>query len=284
MTLRIPGSALFLLMVCSWALLLSPAAVFAQMAGNPLQTQDLEGVTLTRKVGDSVPLDLEFRDHQNRTRRLASLFEENGPPVILVPLYFDCPIVCPKTLNDTGNALRGIRDWLPGREYRLLILSFDHRDTPRRSSIERETFLLKFEQDPLDKGIEFWTGDSQNILALTNAVGFGYRFMPASGHFSHTSAMIFLRNDGTIHNYLPGTDYTSAQVRMSVTEATDNRRPTIWEQVALLCRVMDESTGEYVISPMRVMQLVGGLTVVVVFGGIAALVITNRIREKPAFA
>ncbi|MFU8828499.1 MAG: DNA cytosine methyltransferase, partial [Phycisphaerales bacterium] len=170
-----------------------------------------------------------------------------------------------------------------GQDYRLLIFSFDHRETPRRANLERQAFLLKFQQEPLDKGIEFWTGNSENIMALTDAVGFGYRFMPGSGHFSHTSAMIFLRNDGTIHNYLPGSEYSPTQVRTGVTEATENRRATIWDQVVLLCRVMDESTGEYVISPMRVMQLVGGLSVVVVFGGIAALVITGRFKGRPVF-
>jgi len=268
--------------VCAAGLLhlLSPLAP-AQFAGNPQQTGDLQGVALTRMEGEKIPLNLEFKDHQNRTRRLSELFEPGGPPVVLVPLYFDCPIVCPMTLNQAGNALSAIREWTPGQDYRLLIFSFDHRETPRRANLERQAFLLKFQQEPLDKGIEFWTGNSENILALTDAVGFGYRFMPGSGHFSHTSAMIFLRNDGTIHNYLPGSEYSPTQVRTGVTEASENRRGTIWDQVVLLCRVMDESTGEYVISPMRVMQLVGGLSVVVVFGGIAALVITGRFKGRP---
>jgi len=263
---------------------LSTTTASAQDAfsGNPQQTADLEGVGLTRKEGAVVPLALEFRDTQNRVRKLSELFEPGGPPVILLPVYFDCPVICPTTMNQAGNALRAIPGWTPGDQYRLLVLSFDHRDTPRSSNIQREAFLLKFDEPPLENGIEFWTGTTQNILALTRSVGFGFRYVPGSGHFSHTSAMIFLSNDGTIHNYLPGTRYTAEQVRTGVLEASSKNERTIWDQVALLCRVLDEQTGEYVISPMRVMQLVGAATVVALTGGIAVLVVTNRIKERPS--
>jgi protein SCO1 len=263
---------------------LTPTAASAQdsFSGSPQQRADLQGVGLTRMEGASIPLGLEFRDTQNRTRKVGELFEPGGPPVILLPVYFDCPVICPTTLNQAFNALRDNSDWTPGDQYRLLVLSFDHRDTARSANIQRESFLLKFPEPPLENGIEFWTGTTQNILALTQSVGFGYRFVPGSGHFSHTSAMIFLTNEGIIHNYLPGTKYTAQQVRTGVLEASANEERTIWDQVALLCRVMDESTGEYVISPMRVMQLVGAATVVALSGGIAVLVVTNRLKDRPS--
>ncbi len=260
----------------------STAAAQDAFSGNPRQTADLEGVGLVRMEGAPLPLDLEFRDTSNRTRKLAELFGPGQPPVIFLPVYFDCPIICPTTMNQAGNALRGLTDWTPGEDYRLLVLSFDHRDTPRNANIQREAFLLKFDEPAREGGIEFWTGSTQNILAITRAVGFGYRFNPNSGHFSHTSAMIFLTGEGTVHNYLPGTKYTTEQVRTGLTEASEKTQRTIWDQVALLCRVMDESTGEYVISPMRVMQLVGALTVVVLTSGIAVLVVTNHFKGRPS--
>lgn len=259
----------------------APSA-FAQFSGNPLERQDLEGVGLTRHEGDQVPLSLTFRDTDNNLRTLGELFEGDGPPVVLLPVYFDCPVICPMTMNQAGGALRRIEGWTPGDQYRLLVLSFDHRETPRSARIQRDAFLLKFDQLPLEDGIEFWTGDSENILALMDSVGFGYRFIPGSGHFTHTSAMIFLRNDGTIHNYLPGSEYTAQQVRTGITEAAEGQSQTLWDQVVLLCRVRSEATGEYVISPMRVMQLVGAVTVVVLTTGIAVLVVTNKLRDTPS--
>jgi protein SCO1/2 len=250
-------------------------------SGNPTQTADLEGAQLIRREGNVVPLELTFKDTSNNTRTLGELFEDDGPPVILLPVYFDCPVICPMTLNQAGNALRSIREWTPGVDYRLLVLSFDHRDSPRSARVQRDAFLLKFDELPAENGIEFWTGSTENILELTRSVGFGYRFVPRTGHFTHTSAMIFLRNDGTVHNYLPGSEYSARQVRTGVTEAGEGRSATIWDQVVLLCRVLDEDTGEYVISPMRVMQLVGGATVVLLFTGIAVLVVTNRLRDRP---
>ena len=260
--------------------LMAPVAA-AQFSGNPTQTEDLEGVGLTRHEGDRVSLDLTFLDTNNNQRTLGELFEDDGPPVVLLPVYFDCPVICPMTLNQAGNAFRAIREWTPGEDYRLLVLSFDHRDSPRSSRIQRDAFLLKFDELPAQDGIEFWTGSTENILALMDEVGFGYRFVAASGHFTHTSAMIFLRNDGTIHNYLPGSEYSSSQVRTGVTEAAEGESQTLWDQVVLLCRVRSEVTGEYVISPMRVMQLVGAVTVVVLATGIAVLVVTNKLRDTP---
>lgn len=269
--------------LCACSLLAAlPVQAQDSFSGNPMQTRDLEGAELIRREGNKVPLDLTFRDTSNNTRTLGELFEEDGPPVVLLPVYFDCPIICPMTMNSAGAALSQLRELTPGEDYRLLVLSFDHRDTPRSSSIQRDAFLLKFEALPGKNAIEFWTGDTDNILALTRAVGFGYSFSPNTGHFSHTSAMIFLRNDGTVHNYLPGSVYTAAQVRTGIREAGEGESATIWDQVVLLCRVLDENTGEYKISPMRVMQLVGAVTVVFITGGITLLVVTNRLRERSA--
>lgn len=262
------------------ALMAVPVQAQDSFSGNPTQTRDLEGAVLTRREGNQVPLNLTFKDSFNNTRTLGELFEDDGPPVVLLPVYFDCPVICPMTMSQAGNAFGAIDELTPGEDYRLLVLSFDHRDTPRSSKIQREAFLLKLDQPADVEGIEFWTGDTDNILALTRAVGFGYTFTPRTGHFTHTSAMIFLRNDGTVHNYLPGSAYTAKQVRTGIREAGEGQSATIWDQVALLCRVLDEDTGKYVISPMRVMQLVGAATVVCLCTGITLLVVTNRLRER----
>src|SRR5262249_25525061 len=78
--------------------------------GHPrAQDQDTPGATVDRvgfdqKLGIRLPLDRRFRDDSGRELALGELFGRR--PVILVPVYYRCPLLCNQTLNALTRSLK----------------------------------------------------------------------------------------------------------------------------------------------------------------------------------
>ena len=85
---------------------------------NILKKVDVEG-----KLNAQLPLDLPFRDEAGRTVRLGDLFHA-GRPVILAPVYYECPMLCTQVLNSLTTAL-GVIALNPGTDFEVVMVSFD---------------------------------------------------------------------------------------------------------------------------------------------------------------
>ena len=67
-----------------------------------------DDIQITEKLGTSVPLDLEFVDDRGETVTIKS-YVERGQPLVLVPVYYNCPLLCNITLNRLIG--EGIQQW-----------------------------------------------------------------------------------------------------------------------------------------------------------------------------
>lgn len=144
-------------------------------------------------LGVRIP-DIEIIDDNGRTRSTA---EWKGVPTILAPLYTRCPLACPMIAYGLK---RGVaQSDASSSSYRVVLFSFDPRDTPADLRRFRER-----NQIPLA-----WTvaaaprkGDARRLL---DAIG--YRYGEAGGHFTHPNAVIALTPDLTTAKFLIGTTY-----------------------------------------------------------------------------
>lgn len=144
-------------------------------------------------LGVRIP-DIEIIDDSGRTRSTA---EWKGVPTILAPLYTRCPLACPMIAQGLK---RGVAQAdASSSSYRVVLFSFDPRDTPADLRRFRERNRI-----PL-----LWTvaaaprkGDARRLL---DAVG--YRYGEAGGHFTHPNAVIALTPDLTTAKFLLGTTY-----------------------------------------------------------------------------
>lgn len=271
--MRILFSALSILMLAS--------ASAAQLLKDAEDVEGVRDVGLVENRGAQVDLELTFLDASNRERTLGSLFADDLP-VILVLAYFDCPIICPLTINNLQRAMNGIGDMRAGEDYRVLILSFDHRDTPRSASVQQVAFLAGLPYVPENNGVSIWTGSIEAARTLSKSVGFYYRYLPEAGEYSHPSALIFLTSDGTVHNYIPGIEYRSVEVRRAIVEAARGDDPTLIEQFAILCFANRDTDGNLILSPFRIMQTVGVLSIIGVGAFIGYLTLTNKLKRGPS--
>lgn len=265
------------------AAILAVTALCARVASAQLlqdSLKDLEGVGVIDRKGDPLPLDLEFRSADGRTVRLGEYFDGTRP-VLLVPAYLDCPLLCTLVLERVQDALNGMR-WTAGKEFRVLTYSFDHRDTPTKAQVKRDSILLGYDREVEDpsQAWEFLVGDAEDVRALSTALGYHYRYIADTGEFSHNAAIYFIRPDGTVHNFIEGLDYPSDQMMLALSEAAEGKVGTIFDRIVFSCYAYDPKTGLYVIHPVTVMRIGAGGAAVVVGIGLASLWMSGRLRDR----
>src|SRR5437764_148920 len=83
------------------AFALFTASTFA--AGRQVQAPVLPNVGIDQQLGSRLNLDLHFRDESGEDVTLGTYFRTK--PVILAPVYYSCPSLCPMTMNSLIQSL-----------------------------------------------------------------------------------------------------------------------------------------------------------------------------------
>src|SRR5690606_37512351 len=126
------------------------------------------------KLDSQVPLDAVFVDETGREVRLGEYFG-HGRPVALVLAYYECPALCGQIINATASSMMPL-EFDAGREFDVLVVSFDPGETPAMARGKRQAFLDRYGRQGSEAGVHFLTGRQESITALTDAVGFRYRY------------------------------------------------------------------------------------------------------------
>ncbi len=242
----------------------------AQVAQQP---EALEGVGVTEHLGETVPLDLTFKDENGNTVRLGDYFE-SGKPVVLTLNYYACPMLCTIQLNELIKALK-MMDWTPGNQFELVTVSFDPTETPTLARLKKQTYMKDYGRPEAAGGWHFLTGDKQNIEKLTEAVGFTYRWDEASKQYVHTAVAVVLSPEGTISRYLKSVIYDPTTMRIALAEAKEGKYRSTADQVLLFCYVYDADAGRYVLAATNIMRAGAILTALI----LGTFLLTAWLRE-----
>jgi protein SCO1/2 len=221
----------------------------------------LEGVTIEQNLNHQAPLDLQFRDEFGHSLPLSTYFSGNKP-VILALVYYTCPMLCNMVLNGLESSLRPIT-LDPGKDFEVVAVSFDPRDTPEIAAAKKASYLRRFRRPGADNGWHFLTGDEASITALTSAVGFRYRFDAATGQFAHVSAIMILTPQGKLSRYFYGVEYAPRDVRLGLVEASQNKIGNPVDQILLFCYHYDPATGKYGAIAMNMVRFAGASFVLI---------------------
>lgn len=229
----------------------------------PVLPGALQGVGIDQRLNQSVPLNLVFKDESGRAVPLSTYF--HGRPVLLALVYYECPMLCTRILNGVVDSLNQV-PFTPGRDFEVLSVSFDPRDTPALAAAKKKTYLAHYGHHGTEAGWHFLTGDDSNIQALTRAVGFHYRYDPATGQFAHASAIMLLTPGGRLSRYFYGVEYAPKDVRLGLVEASHEKIGSAVDQILLFCYHYDASTGKYGAVAMNT-ERVGGAAFLLLAGG-----------------
>lgn len=242
---------------------------------------ELADVTFQQRLNGHLPLDARFVDDHGKTVALGDYF--GTKPVMLAFVYYQCPMLCTQIFNGVSSALKVI-PFVPGKDFDVVYVSFDPRDTPEGAAAKKAAVLADYKQDGTANGWHFLTGDptnaEANIRRVTSAAGFSYRWDERSKQFAHVSGVLIATPDGRLSRYFYGVEYSPKELRMALVESGNGKIGSPVDQLLLYCYHYDPSKGRYGVIAMNLIRA-GGAFTVVLLGGFIWLM---RKKEKTAIA
>ncbi|MEM7629915.1 MAG: SCO family protein [Planctomycetota bacterium] len=272
-------------LIAAGAVALSTSPARAQILKQQDEVRELQGVTVNEKLGDQIPLNLEFTNAQGELITIDRYFD-GEKPVILVLAYYRCPIVCPLTLDQLAGTLNEI-DQVVGEDFNVVVVSFDHTESTSAAYGKEILYESGYKQGTnggdtpeIRAGWNFHTSDVSNVRLLANSVGYQYRLLD-NGEYSHPVALVVLSGEGKVMRYLYGYDYPPRDMTFSLLEASEGRvARSLGDLIGGFCFRYDPTSGTYTIQAFRVMQLGGIVTVIALTLFIGGMLLVERLKAR----
>lgn len=236
--------------------LLTVNRLSAQEQPSPLERR----IGFSPQMGTALPLDVELTNHRGERVRLGQYFRER--PVILVPVYYRCPMLCGLELNGLVRCLRGL-PLTVGRDFDIVTFSIDPREGPTLASQKRKTYLAELGQDTAKAGWHFLTGNQAEIQLLTKAIGFRSEFDARTRQYAHAAGLVICTPKGEVARYFYGVEFAPRDLKMALMEASQGCIGSLQDHIQLYCYMYDPTTGKYGIAILTFVRIAGIITVVI---------------------
>jgi protein SCO1/2 len=240
----LPTLALMLL------LLQDPGAVLTQIGIDQQLNAKIDGAIV-------------FRDESGKDVSLSSYLGRK--PVIMTPVYYECPMLCSMALNGLVKSLRAV-PFDAGRDFEIVTFSIDPNETSDLARAKKEQYVRAYGREQAGQAWHFLTGTRESIARLTQEIGFRYTYDSYTKQWAHASVMIILTADGRISRYFNGIDYDPAAVRLSLVEASHGSVGSFTDNIILSCFHYDATTGRYDLPILRVLRVAGAATALAIAG------------------
>jgi protein SCO1/2 len=235
----------------------------------------LEQVGIDQRLNQKIPLDLAFVDETGQPVQLRQFF--GSKPVILALVYFQCPMLCSQVEAGLTGALNGIVRFNAGRDFNVLTVSFDPRDTPKEAAAAKKTYLSRYRRPEAEQGWHFLTGRKDQIDALAAAAGFRYAWDAEHQQFAHGSGIMLLTPDGRLSQYYYGIEYAPKSIQLGLIEASQGKIGNLVDQVLLYCFHYDPTRGRYGAAIFNILRICAAATLLLL-GGFMFVMFRRDIR------
>lgn len=252
-------------------------------SGQIVEAQDLRpgpSTRITPKIGASIPLDLVFQNEAGNDVRLRDLFKDK--PVILVPVYYKCPMLCGLELKGLVRCLRAM-DMTVGKDFDIIAFSFDPKEEHTLAAQKKRHYVQAYGRENSASGWNFLTSSRASSESLCQSIGFQTAYDKRSGQYAHAACLVVATAEGQISRYHYGIEFVPREMNLTLVEASNGQLGTITDQVQLLCFAYDPATGKYGLAILRISQLAGMLTAVAILAYIGSRLWLER-RGPPATA
>lgn len=281
--------SLLLSAMCTCALVSTAAAQPMMPAGSAdggpksiAPNEVINKIGVDQKLEAQINPDLKFTNEKGETVRIGDYFGKR--PLILSLVYYECPGLCTMTLNGIVTSLRPL-SFTPGKEYDVLTISFDPRETSKLAAAKKQRYIKDFlrpnaagNHDPAttESGWHFLTGDEANVAELCKTVGFRYAFDEKTKQYAHASAIMVLTPKGKVSRYFYGLEYSTKDIRLGLVEATDEKIGTLTDAMTLYCYMYDPASGKYSLAITRIVKIGGALTILSLGSFLAVMIRRER--------
>ena len=230
--------------------------------------QILSNIGIDQNLNAQLPLDLPFTDENGKSVRLGDYFGKK--PVVLAFVYYDCPMMCTEVLNGMVASFSLLKFDI-GKEYDVVTVSFDPRETPKLARQKKDVYLRRYGRAGGEQGWHFLTGQQPAIEALTRTAGFHYQWDNQTQQFAHATAIVVATPEGKLAQYYYGVEYSAKDLRLGLIEASKRQIGSLVDTLLLYCYHYDPRTGRYGAVVSRVLQIAGGVTIVLLGGFLIAM-------------
>lgn len=212
--------------------LLLPSPLWAQVVGEKTDGPPSEGRYLYR----SVP-DIPIRSEPAGMTSLSALWRER--PLLLTLVFTRCAGVCSPMLRSLKAAAASVGG--AGRDYRILVLSFDPRDT--LSDMAELADHVGVAGDP---AWVFGVASAEDIARIVRATGFWFEWEAASRQYDHPAMVIGIR-DGRIMRFLIGGAIAPVRLNEVIRELRGGFVPAypLPRKVLFRCFQYDPASGRW---------------------------------------
>ncbi len=155
----------------------------------------LREIGFDQYIGRRLPLDELVRAEDGRVAPLREYF--GARPIVLVFAYYSCPMLCTLVVNGLASAV-DVLSLEPGRDFDVVVISFDPRDTPAAAAAKKTAYLERYRRPGASAGSHFLTADPPSIDHLTKAAGFRYVWDVQTNQFAHPTGVIVVTPDGRL--------------------------------------------------------------------------------------
>lgn len=263
------GAALIIVAVCG---ALGPPRPVPAQGASTLPTA-LADVGFDQRPGAELPMGTRLRDATGSELALSDLIAER--PVLLVPVYFRCPMLCSVVLDELARVTR-ILDLEPGSEYDVLAVSFDASEGPAEAAAMRRALTDRHPHLAAARGWHFLTGGEAEIAPLMTALGVRARWEADRDLWAHAGGVAVVTPDGRVSRTFLGLRYGARDLRLALVEAAERRIGSVVDQVILFCFEYDPTTGRYSALSLNLVRAGGVATVT----ALAAFLVTMWRRER----
>lgn len=229
----------------------------------PNPAERFEDIKIQQNLGVQVPLDLMFRDEQDRPVRLADYF--TGKPVVLSLVYYGCPMLCTLVLNGMVAGIDGQpEEFRIGEDYTVISVSIDPSERGALAQEKKTNYLGMLSTPGVAENWHFLTGDKEQIDILAETVGFRFYYEESTKQYAHDSGIMILTPKGKVSSYYLGIEYIPKNLRTALEIAGVETIGEYLKQPSLLCYFYDPTHGTYGLVIMSVVRLAGIATVLAI--------------------
>lgn len=221
--------------------------------------KQLVGVEVQEKLGKKIDLKRSFLTHKGVRTTLGEILSDHKP-MMLTLNYSRCQNLCSIQLNGLTESLNKV-GWTPGKDYQLVTVSIDPKETPQLAAKRQEAMLKRIVVPHADW--TFLVGAEQDVRALADEVGFQYKYLPEEDQFAHPAVVYLISPDGMISRYIYGLEYKPLDIRFGLMEAGTGKIGSIVDRILLSCYHYDATIGRYGPTAFKVMRL-GAVLIVLV--------------------
>jgi len=250
---------------------------------------------IDEKIGVQLPLDIALRDEHDKLITLRDCIA--GKPTILVPMYYRCPMNCNRVVKNLVLALRDMPvDYSVGGQFNVICFSFDPKEHSGDASRYKEVTVGEYGRPGAEQGWHFLTGSKESVAEVMQAIGFRAELDKAYKEYNHPNGIILLSPEGKTTRYFYGFEYggeielagdkvkqadgtekvPTTTLRLSLIEAAGGKGGSVRDKLVLLCYRFDHLNKGYSVNVLRVVQLGGIITLLLVGSGVGIALLRER--------